>query len=76
MEFVGLLFELVLLGIGLYLYLFALGKISSRGQDPEFRKRAEAFRNRNGWWLRLAGLALMAISLVNLALHLSQLLGG
>lgn len=74
MEYLGLVFELIFLVIGVYLYLFAIGKVSTN--DPEARKRAEAFREKNGWWLRLLSLLLIAIMVVNLYLHISQLLGG
>jgi len=71
MEYVGLFFEIVFFGIGLYLYLFARGKFSVK--NPEMKKRMEAFRQKNSGWMRLLGLALMAIMLVNIALHIQQL---
>ncbi len=73
MEYLGLLFELLFLAMGVYLYLFAIGKVSTK--DPQARERAEAFRARNGWWLRLLSLALIAIMAVNIYLHLVQLFG-
>lgn len=74
MEYLGLVFELIFLAIGVYVYLFAIGKVST--SDPEARKRAEAFRQKNAWWLRLLSLLLIAIMVVNLYLHIAQLLGG
>jgi len=56
MEFLGLLFEFLFLAIGIYLYLFAVGKVST--SDPKARLRAEAFRTKNGRWLRPLSLAL------------------
>ena len=74
MEYLGLLLEFIFLSIGVYLYLFAIGRMKTT--DPKARTRAEAFRKRNGWWLRLAALALVAITLVNIVLHVMQMIGG
>lgn len=73
MEFLGLFFELLFLVMGVYLYLFAIGRVSTK--DPNARDRAETFRAKNGWWLRLLSLALIAIMAVNIYLHLVQLFG-
>lgn len=72
LEWIGLLFELLFLSAGIYLYLFAIGKIST--SDPVARQRMEDLRARHGWWIRLAALALTAIMLVNVVLHLRQLM--
>lgn len=74
MEYLGLVFELIFLAIGVYIYLFAIGKVSTG--DPKAREQAETFRKKNGWWLRLLSLLLIAIMIVNLYLHIAQLLGG
>lgn len=74
MEYLGLFIELIFLAIGLYLYLFAIGRMKSA--NPQAQQRAEAFRKRNGWWLRIAALALVAITLVNIVLHVMQLVTG
>lgn len=71
MEYLGLFFEFLFLALGVYLYLFAIGKISSK--DPQARRRAEEFRQRNGRWIRLLSLALIAIMIVNIYLHILQL---
>ena len=76
MEFIGLVIELAFLALGIYLYLYSLGRLPGFDLDSDKGKRAEAFRLKNAWWLRLTGLALMAISAVNLYLHVAQLLGG
>ena len=73
METLGLVFELVFLGIGIYLYLFSRGFFSTK--DADLQSKAEAFREENGWWLRLASLALVAIMAVNILLHIRQMLG-
>ncbi|MBK7407669.1 MAG: hypothetical protein IPL49_15230 [Saprospirales bacterium] len=73
-EYLGLLFEFLFLGIGVYLYLFARGLL--KAGNPELQKRAEAFRQANGWWLRLLALAIVAIMVLNIYLHLRQLFSG
>ena len=67
MEYVGLFFEVVFFALGVYLYLFA------RGKDSETRQKMEKFREKNAGWMRLVGLALMAVMLLNIALHVQQL---
>lgn len=72
MEYLGLLFELVLLIAGVYMYLFARGFLKAK--DPELQKKAEAFRSKNAWLLRIGGLALAAVMALNLVLHIRELL--
>ncbi len=72
MEYLGLLFEVLLFLLGLYLYLFATGRL--RSKDEKLQKRADNFRRQNAWWLRVGALALMALMAVNIYLHLRQLL--
>ena len=72
MEWLGLLFEVLFLALGVYLYLFAIGKITST--DPKVRKNMQEWRERNGRWIRVAALTLIAIMLVNIVLHLQELL--
>ena len=72
MDFLGLIIEFLLLGMGVYFYLFALGRL--RFKDPEGQQRADAFREKNGWWIRLGSLALIAIMVVNIFLHIQQML--
>lgn len=71
MDFVGLLFEIIFLGVGVYLYLFARGKISF--SNPKTRENAARFRKSNASWLRILALALVAIMSLNVAVHLVQL---
>jgi len=73
MNILGLLFELFFLAMGVYLYLFATGRL--RVGDANARKKADAFREKNGWWLRLGGLALVAIMAINIFIHLQQIFG-
>lgn len=72
MEFLGLIVELLLLVLGIYLYAFARGMITIK--DPERAERTERFRQENATWMRFLGLALAAIMLVNVVMHLGQLL--
>lgn len=72
MEFLGILVELMLFGLGVYLYLFSRGLISRK--DPERQAKAEAFREQNAIWMRFLGLALAAIMGLNLVLHIKELL--
>ena len=69
---IGLLIELLFLALGVYLYLFARGAV--RAGSPEQRSRAEAFRLENKGWMRILGLALAAIMLLNVIVHLKELL--
>lgn len=70
MELITFIYEFSLLAIGVYMYLFAIGKIQSK--DPAMQKKANDFRAKNGTWMRILGLALMAMMTVNLFLHLMQ----
>ncbi len=73
MDYAGLLFEIFFLFAGVYLYLFAIGKVST--PNPEKKAQSEAFREKNKGWLRYAAMALVAIMLVNIVLHLKELFG-
>jgi hypothetical protein len=70
MEFVGLFFEFVFFLLGVGLYLFSRGFF--RTKDSAMQQKAEAFRNANGWWMRLTALALIAIMAANIFLHLQS----
>lgn len=74
MEYVGLFVEILLLIAGIYLYLFAVGRLTFK--EGPTRQKAEAFRQNNSTWLRLAALALTAIMVVNIFVHISQLMAG
>lgn len=73
MEYLGVLVELLLFGLGLYLYLFSRDLIKIK--DEERQAKAAAFREQNGMWMRYLGLGLAAIMGLNLMLHLRMLLG-
>ena len=69
-EYAGLIFELLFLGLGIYMYLFATGVVKFK--DPAARERAEQFRKQNHVWMRLLALALIAIMGLNVAIHLAS----
>ena len=69
----GLIIEVLLFLLGLYLYLFARGVVSFG--SVEAKARAEAFRKDNATWLRLLGLALAAVMGLNVVLHLREMVG-
>lgn len=70
-QYIGILVELLLLAVGVYLYLFSIGvaKIKSAKQA----EKAEKFRKENGSWLKILALALMAIMFFNVVLSLGTL---
>jgi len=68
----GLLIDVVLFALGLYLYLFARGAV--KFGTPEVRARSEEFRKDNALWMRLLGLALAAIMGLNIFLHVQEML--
>ncbi len=71
MDFLGLVFEFVFLGIGVFLYLYSKGKVNVTTHTSD--AKAEAFRQKNGRWLRILSLLLMAIMSVEIVLHLRDL---
>ena len=71
MDIIGLLFEFIFLGMGIYIYLFTRGLIEIK--DPKKAKKAAEFKKQNGTWMRILSLALIAIMLVNIVIHISQL---
>ncbi len=74
MEYLGLVIEIIFFALGVYLYLFARGFV--RVKNPELQARAEDFRKDNAGWMRLLGLALAAIMLMNIVLHVMDLATG
>jgi len=71
MEYLGLIFEIIFLFIGIYLYLFVRGFVTQK--DPQAQAKMEEFRLKNGWWLRMAAIALIAVMTINIALHVRDL---
>lgn len=72
MEYTGLIIEILIFGVGFYLYLFSIGKVNS-GND-EVQKKGHEFRRENAGWLRILSLALMAIMLVNIVTHVMDMM--
>jgi hypothetical protein len=72
MEFLGLFFECIFFGIGLYLYLYSRGKIKISTHTSD--AKAEAFRQKNSRWLRILSLLLMAVMSLEIVLHLRDLM--
>lgn len=72
MKWAGFIIELLLLGLGVYVYLFSRGVVKM-GTGASAAK-AEQFRKENSTLLRLLALALMAIMFINVAFSLSALL--
>ena len=70
---VGLIVEILLFLLGIYVYLFARGFV--RFGDEQTRARAEAFRADNGTWMRFLGLGLAAVMGLNVFYHLKEMLG-
>lgn len=71
MEYLGLLFELLLLGIAIYLYLFATGRLKAKTETAQ--TKAEQFRKDNQNWLKYGSLLLMAILSIEIVLHILSL---
>ncbi|MEY2904662.1 MAG: hypothetical protein RJA52_678 [Bacteroidota bacterium] len=67
MDYLGLFTEFIFLGIGIYVYLFAIGKI--KFNSPQAIK----FRDENATLLRFLALAVIAIMTVNIIFHFKQI---
>lgn len=72
MDFLGLIFELIFLGIGIFLYLYSRGKVKVTTHTSD--SDAEEFLKKNGSWIRILSLLLMAIMSLEIILHLRDLL--
>lgn len=70
-QYVGIIMELLLLGVGVYVYLFSIGVVKIK--KPSNAEKAEKFRQENGSWLKFLALALMAIMFFNVVLSLGAL---
>jgi hypothetical protein len=70
MEYIGLLFEIAFLLLGIFVYRLSTGKMKvSESQRPMM----ERFIKENGSIMRILSLALMAIMSLEIALHIFQL---
>lgn len=66
MEILGLIFELIFLGLGIIGYRFATGKVAVHNTQ---RPLMEQWRRENGGWLRYLSLALIAMMTIEIGLH-------
>jgi len=71
MEYLGLIFEFIFLAAGIYLYIFASGKLTAK--NSAVSEKSEEFRKANGGWLRILSLGLMAVMIINIILHIQQI---
>lgn len=69
MEYIGLLTEIAFLLLGVYLYLFSIGKV--KGNDA---KKSAEFHRANKGWLRILSIGLIAIMTINILLHINELM--
>ena len=72
-EVLGFVFEIVFLGLGIYLLLLSQGRIKAK--NPEAQQRMDEFRLENKSWMMLGGFALVLIMGGSLLIHLWQLFG-
>jgi hypothetical protein len=70
MEYIGLVFEIIFLMLGIWVYRFSTGKIKFHSTQQPLIER---FRLENKGWMRLTSLLLTAIMSVEIALHLLQI---
>lgn len=75
MKYIGLLVELILFAFAVYIYLFAIGKMTQSNKiKAADKEKAEAFRQENKSWMKPMSLLLAAILLVEIVLNVKQLL--
>ncbi len=70
MEFIGLLFEILFLLLGVFVYRLSAGKMKVHEMQ---RPAMERFIKENGSIMRLLSLALIAIMTVEVLLHIFQM---
>ena len=68
MHIIGLIWELTLLGIAVYFYLYMTGYL--KGKTKEQQRKIDEFRQNNGW-LKYASMLLGAIMIINLYIRLT-----
>ena len=66
MTYLGLFFEILFLLAGVYLYLFSRGIVKTKEGKP--------FLEENKVLIRFASIALIAIMLINIGLHIRDIL--
>jgi hypothetical protein len=70
MEYIGLVFEIIFLMLGIWVYRFSMGKIKFHSTQQPLIER---FRLDNKGWMRFTSLLLTAIMSVEVGLHLLQI---
>jgi hypothetical protein len=70
MEFIGLLFEILFLLLGIFVYRLSTGKMKVHEMQ---RPAMERFIKENGSIMRILSLALIAIMTVEVLLHIFQM---
>lgn len=68
MQIIGLIWELALLGIAVYFYLYMIGYF--KGKSKEQQRKMDEFRAANGW-LKYVSLFLGAIMIINLYIRIT-----
>ncbi len=71
MEYLGLAFEIIFFGIGLYVYMIARGLV--KVEDPSLKKQFDLLKERYGTLIRILALALCAVMFLNIVLHIQAL---
>ena len=72
MQYLALLFELLILAFGVYVYLFATGKLNAK--NGEVNQKAEEFRKENSGWMRILSLLLIALMSIEIFLNVMSML--
>lgn len=68
MKIIGLIWELALLGIAVYFYLYMIGYF--KGKTKEQQQKIDEFRENNGW-LKYVSILLGAIMIINLYIRVT-----
>lgn len=71
MQYLGLFFEILILAFGVYIYLYATGRLQVK--DSELNKKAEEFRKENAGWMRILSLLLIALMSIEIFLNVKSL---
>ena len=71
MQYLGLLFEILILAFGVYVYLFSRGFFKVK--DPEANKKMEDFRKENAGWMRILSLLLIALMTFEIILNIKSM---
>ncbi len=70
MEALTYVYEIVFLGIGIYMFLYSTGRIKAK--DPARAAEIEKFRKSLNPWLTILSVVMIVLFALNLILHISQ----